>query len=107
MPRLPPRAVVPSTLHPLPSTLYPLPYPVSRSPHRNDVPRRTRIVAESLSERREVRLHGATLAPLGVAPHFAQQLVARHHTTAVPQQRREQVELFRAKRDFLIAATNN
>src|SRR4051812_4239862 len=67
--------------------------PVAGAAHGQDQVRR--LIAKSLPQRGEVRLDRPALRTGRVAPHFAEQLVARHHPPPMPQQGRQQVELLR------------
>src|ERR1043166_7648018 len=75
------------------STPSPIAQPIPRPANGHNVARILGIVAQPLPERGEMSLHGSALDARGIAPHFAQQLRSAHHSTPMPYQRRQQVEL--------------
>ena len=50
--------------------------PIPGATHRDDVPRRLRIVAKPFAQRREMRFHGPTLGAGSIPPHLAEKVGA-------------------------------
>ena len=58
-----------------------------------------------LAKRRQVRFDRSRFSARCITPHFTQQGRPRHHTSALANERGQQVELPRPNRQLLLAAT--